>query len=489
MLLAAILLVPVCTSLVVLVSPFRRWAGWLTMLAMAATLALAAAAVQATLGSGAVSGAAGWLVCDGLGALIVVLVAFVAFTAAVYSNGYLRRRASHAQNDDGGSYYPLFNIFVASMLAVPLMANVALLWVALELTTLLSAFLVGFESTPEALEAAWKYAILTTLGAIIALLGVLILYWGTRIAGEQAFTWNELIAAAPAMPPTLVWPAFLLILIGFGTKVGLVPMHTWLPDAHSQAPSPICALLSGVEVSTALYVILRLFAVLSRVPGSEAGPWFIVFGVLSVGVATILMVQVRDYKRMFAFSTVEHMGIILLAVGLGSVDARFAAAYQITAHALAKSFCFFAAGLIVLALGEQRIAAVRGLGRRSPVAAVSFLAGALAITGMPPSAVFASELLILKAGLARGQYLVVGFLALFIVIGFAAIMRHATRMTFGKEVDMAEAPVGRLWSAGAAPASCLTALVITAIPLVVFGLCMPAGLAGLLNLAGTAMGR
>ncbi len=489
MLLAAILLVPVCMSLVVLVSPLRRWAGWLTVLAMAATLALAAAAVQATLGSGAVSGAAGWLVCDGLGALIVVLVAFVAFTAAVYSNGYLRRRASHALSDDGGSYYPLFNIFVASMLAVPLMANVALLWVALELTTLLSAFLVGFESTPEALEAAWKYAILTTLGAIIALLGVLILYWGTRIAGEQAFTWNELIAAAPAMPPSLVWPAFLLILIGFGTKVGLVPMHTWLPDAHSQAPSPICALLSGVEVATALYVILRLFAVLNRVPGSEAGPWFIVFGVLSVGVATILMVQVRDYKRMFAFSTVEHMGIILLAVGIGSVDARFAAAYQITAHALAKSFCFFAAGLIVLALGEQRIAAVKGLGRRAPVAAVPFLAGALAITGMPPSAVFASELLILKAGLARGQYLVVGFLALFIVIGFAAIMRHATRMTFGKEVDMAEAPVGRPWSAGAAPAACLTALVITAIPLVALGLCMPAGLAGLLNLAGTAMGR
>ncbi len=482
MLLAAILLVPVCTSLLVLAAPARRWSAEITILAMAVVLALALFAVQATLARGSLSAASGWLACDGLGALILGLVAFVAFTAAIYSRGYLHRRHPPQHRiEAAGSYYPLFNIFVASMLAVPLMANVALLWVALELTTLFSAFLVGFENTPEALEAAWKYAILTTLGAIIALLGVLILYWGTRVLGQEAFTWNELIAEAPAMPPSLVWPAFLLILIGFGTKVGLVPMHTWLPDAHSQAPSPICALLSGVETSTALYVILRLYSVLSRLPGSEAGPWFVVFGVLSVGVATILMVQVRDYKRMFAFSTVEHMGIILLAVGIGGADARFAAAYQITAHALAKSFCFFAAGLLVLALGDQRIASIQGLARRAPVAALPFVAGALAITGMPPSAVFVSELLILKAGLARGQYLVVGFLALFIVLGFAAIMRHATRMTFG-------AGSGSRWTAGA-PRTCLAALAITAVPLVIFGISMPPELAGLLRLAGAAMGR
>jgi len=481
MVLAAVILVPILVSLIVLGRPIRQWAGWITVLAMAATLGLALAAARATLAGGEISAAGGWLACDGLGALILVLVAFVGFTAALFSLGYLRQHHAQHQAGDTGGYYPLFNIFVASMLAVPLMANVALLWVALELTTLLSAFLVGFENTPAALEAAWKYALLTTLGAIIALLGVLILYWGTRVAGKEAFTWNELIADAPVMSPTLVWPAFLLILIGFGTKVGLVPMHTWLPDAHSQAPAPICALLSGVETSTALYVILRLFAVLARVPGSEAGPWFLVFGVLSVGVATILLLQVRDYKRMFAFSTVEHMGIILLAVGLGSVDARFAAAYQLTAHALAKSFCFFAAGVAVLVLGEQRIAAVQGLARRAPVAAVPLLAGALAITGMPPSAIFASELLILKAGLARGQYLVVGFLAFFIVLGFAAILRHVTRMSFGTGS-------GPRWSGGI-PHSCLAALAITALPLVILGVFMPAWLGGLLGLAGAAMGR
>ena len=487
MLLAAVILVPVLASLAALASGTRRRGGLVSVLAMGCVLALALAAAHETVVHGAIASAGGWLACDGLGALILVLVAFVAFTAALYSGGYLERRHPHEGRRGDRAYYPLFNLFVASMLAVPLMANVALLWVALELTTLLSAFLVGFENTPEALEAAWKYALLTTLGAIIALLGVLILYWGTSVAGKEAFTWNELIADAPAMPPTLIWPAFLLILIGFGTKVGLVPMHTWLPDAHSQAPAPICALLSGVETTTALYVILRLYSVLSRVPGSEAGPWFLVFGVLSVGVATVLLVQVRDYKRMFAFSTVEHMGIILLAVGLGSADARFAAAYQITAHALAKSFCFFASGIVVLALGEQRIAAVQGLARRAPVAAVTLLAGALAITGMPPSAIFASELLILKAGLARGDYLVVGFLALFIVIGFAAIMRHVTRMSFGTGPPGGTGPAGR-W-AGAAPRTCLAALAITAAPLVILGLSMPSGLDGLLRLAGAAMGR
>ncbi len=481
MVLAAVLLVPVVASLLTLAMGTQHRRGLLTVLAMASVLALSLAAARSTLAKDQISTAGGWLACDGLGALILVLVAFVSFTAALFSAGYLAQRHPHEESGWHSAYYPLFNLFVASMLAVPLMANVALLWVALELTTLLSAFLVGFEATPEALEAAWKYALLTTLGAIIALLGVLILYWGTRVAGKEVFTWNELITDAPAMPPALIWPAFLLILIGFGTKVGLVPMHTWLPDAHSQAPAPICALLSGVETSTALYVILRLYAVLSRVPGSEAEPWFLVFGVLSVGVATILLVQVRDYKRMFAFSTVEHMGIILLAVGLGSADARFAAAYQITAHALAKSFCFFASGIVVLVLGEQRIAAVHGLARRAPIAAVPLIAGALAITGMPPSAIFASELLILKAGLARGEYLVTGFLALFIVVGFAAIMRHATRMSFGA------GPLGR-WP-GVVPGTCLAALAITAAPLVILGLSMPTALVGLLQLAGTAMGR
>ena len=480
MVLSAILLVPLLAAVLALIDPIRRWSDWITVVTTFATLVLSVVAARDTVAAGEVSAVGGWLSCDGLGVLIVVLVAFVGFTSALFSVGYLARHSGHDRQSDLGGYFSLFNLFMLSMLAVPLMANVAMLWVALELTTLFSAFLVGFNGTPEALEAAWKYATLTTLGAIIALLGVLILYWGTRVIGTEAFTWNQLIATAAKMPPTLVWPAFLLILVGFGTKVGLVPMHTWLPDAHSQAPAPVCALLSGVETSTALYVILRLFSVLSRIPGSEARPWFLTFGLLSVAVATLLLLQVRDYKRMFAFSTVEHMGIILLAVGLGGADAQFAAVYQIMAHALAKSFCFFAAGVVLLLAGEQQIAAVRGLVRRAPVAAVPLLAGGLAITGMPPSPVFVSELLIIRAGLARGHYVVVGILALLIVIGFAAIMRHVTRMSFGEPTRGARP--ARI------PRTCAAALVITALPLVLLGLYLPIGLGTLFQLAGSAIG-
>ena len=205
--------------------------------------------------------------CDGLGALVLVLVALVGFTAALFSWGYIAKRGHHSEADIQ-RYYGLYNLFVLSMLAVPLLANVALMWIAVELTTLLSAFLVGYEDTPEALEAAWKYVVLTTLGAVLALLGFLILYWGSRVAGYEPFTWLGLVESAPNMPPALLWPAFLLILVGFGTKVGLVPMHTWLPDAHSQAPASICALLSGVETTVVLYVILRLFPVIGVASGS-----------------------------------------------------------------------------------------------------------------------------------------------------------------------------------------------------------------------------
>ena len=202
---------------------------------------------------------------------------------------------------------------------------------------------------------------------MLALLGFLILYWGSQrrrlgaVHLGQAWSRRRRICR-----PRYLWPAFLFILVGFGTKVGLVPMHTWLPDAHSQAPASICALLSGVETTTVLYVILRLFPVVGGAPGLDARPWFIGFGLISVTIATLLLIYVRDFKRMFAFSTVEHMGIILVAAGLGGADAHLGAAYQMTGHAIAKSFCFFAAGVTVLGMGTQEIANVRGLIRSSP---------------------------------------------------------------------------------------------------------------------------
>jgi hydrogenase-4 component F len=478
--LAAILIVPALASGLSLLPVGRRLAAPITLVASAIVLALTVPVATRAVGTGSFDAFDGWLTCDGLAALVLVLVALVAFTAALFSWGYIRSRVEHGGTRKEQYYYCLYNLFVLSMLAVPVLANVALMWVAVELTTLLSAFLVGFEDTPEALEAAWKYVVLTTLGAVIALLGFLVLYWGSRVAGYEPFTWVGLVEAAPHMPPALLWPAFLLILVGFGTKVGLVPMHTWLPDAHSQAPASICALLSGVETTTVLYVILRLFPVIGGAPGLDARPWFIGFGLLSVGIATLLLITVRDFKRLFAFSTVEHMGIILVAAGLGGTDAHLGAAYQMTGHSITKSFCFFAAGVTVVAVGNQEIANVRGLIRSSPLSALALVVGAFAIAGAPPFAIFISELVILRAGFASGQFVAVALLAFFVVVAFCAIMFHVNRMVFG--APRHDLPVGAL------PGSCKATLALAAVPLLVIGIYIPTPLHDLLKAAASAMG-
>jgi hydrogenase-4 component F len=476
--LAAIIIIPAIASALCLLPLGRRAAAPITLLANVAILVLSASVAAEVANGGHPTALSGWLTCDGLGGLILVLVGLVSFTAALFSWGYIAHPGQSPRRIQG--YYGLYNLFALSMLAVPLLANVALMWIAVELTTLLSAFLVGFQDTPEALEAAWKYVILTTLGAVIALLGFLILYWGSQIAGLEPFTWVGLTEAAPRMPPALLWPAFLFILVGFGTKAGLVPMHTWLPDAHSQAPAPICALLSGVETTTALYVILRLFPVIGVSQGLDAKPWFVGFGLVSTGIAALLLIGVRDFKRMFAFSTVEHMGIILFAAGLGGVDAHLGAAYQITGHAIAKSFCFFAAGMAVLAAGAQDISSVRGLIRTSPLTGAALLAGGFAIAGAPPFAIFISELAIFKAGLSSGQYLATGLLAIFIMTGFCAIMFHINRMVFG-------APATGIASR-ALPLTCKATLALAAIPLIAIGIYIPEPFENLLKAAAMAMG-
>ncbi|MGH6818255.1 MAG: proton-conducting transporter membrane subunit [Methylovirgula sp.] len=478
--LVAILVIPVFASGVSLSPIGRRGAAPITLIASVTVFALAVHVALEVGRGGPVEGLAEWLSCDGLGALVLSLIALVGMTAALFSWSYIRMRAGEHGSKKERRYYALYNLFVMSLLAVPLLANVALMWVAVELTTLFSAFLVGFDDTPEALEAAWKYVVLTTLGAVLALLGFLILYWGSRIAGDQPFTWAGLVAAAPRIPPALLWPAFLLILVGFGTKVGLVPLHTWLPDAHSQAPASICALLSGVETTAVLYVILRLFPVVGGVATLDARPWFVGFGLLSVGTATLLLIYVRDFKRMFAFSTIEHMGIILVAAGLGGAEAHLGAAYQITGHALAKSFCFFSAGAIGATFGTNEIASVRGLVKFAPLSAAALAAGAFAIAGVPPFALFISEFLIFKAGIAEGQYLTIALLAFFVVIAFCAVMFHVNRMVFG-------APLGRA-AISEMPWSCKATLIVAAIPLLAIGIYVPAALQNLLRAAAAAMG-
>lgn len=483
-----LLLLPLIATALVCIPFNRYWAPGVTVVSSVAILVLAArVALVASAGHSVTAalklGALKWIAVDGLSALIVLLIAFVGTTAAIFSVGYMAHDALPPARLR--LYYANYNLFIFSMLAVPVLAEPTLVWIVVELTTLCSALLVSFENTREALEAAWKYVVLSLMGAGMALFGFLILFAAMQAAGGGAYTWDGLVSAAPRMPPALLQTAFLLILIGLGTKVGLVPMHTWLPDAHSQAPSPVCALLSGVETTVILYVILRLFPIMKGSPHSHAEVWALVLGLISVGAAAFLLLQVRDYKRMFAFSTVEHMGVILTAIGLGASAAGFSAMQQIVAHSVTKSFCFFAAGAALLAVGTREIAAVHGLIRRSPAAGAALVLGGLGITGAPPLAIFLSEFSILKAGLTQKQYLATGLLALFIVIAFFGVMLHVNRMVFGAteqdDSEPEEVKKVRL------PFSCSLALILAAVPVLLLGVYIPKPLSDLLTQAAGAL--
>lgn len=507
MILILLLALPLLAAALSAVLPMRRAAQSATAVSALATLFLAIVVALRVAAGNVVSSSSlrtslsstpGFLAADGLSALIVVLVALIGATAAIYSWGYMERTCA----EHPGRlriYYANYNVFLFAMFAIPLTAEPTLVWIFVELTTLSSALLVSFENTREALEAAWKYVTLSLMGAGIALLGFLMLFAAREAAGSAAYSWTGLLAAAPRMPASLIATAFLLILVGFGTKVGLVPLHTWLPDAHSQAPSPICALLSGIETTSVLYVILRLLPILRASPAAVVAQWIPTFGLVSVGVAAFLLLQVRDYKRLFAFSTVEHMGIILVAAGLGSGAARYAALYQIVCHTITKSFCFFAAGSAVLTVKTREIASVRGLIRESRAAAASLLLGGLAIGGAPPLAVFLSEFSILKAGFAQGRYALMALLALFIAIAFFGILLHINQMVFGAtgnskaalgpacepEVPRAEAVVHSTHAAPL-PRTCLAMLVLGGALVILLGVYLPSPIDHLLRLASGA---
>jgi len=302
-----------------------------------------------------------------------------------------------------------------------------------------------------------------------------------HLAGGEAFTWEGLVIAMPKIPPGILKVGFILILIGFGSKAGMAPLHSWLPDAYSQAPVPICIFLSFVETATIPYVIFRLWPGFVGPVGAATSTWLIFFGLLSAGIAALLLIQVKELKRLFAFSTIEHHGIILVAAGLGGSAAGYSAAYQIATHMITKSFCFFAVGAALLVIKDQKIAVIHGLVRSFPLAGISLLLGALAVSGAPPFAVFLSEFSVIKAGLSGGQYLAVGLLVLFVGISFCAIMYHHSRMVFGKPWQEQQAP--------ALSVGLVAPLVLTALPIVFLWVGMPEAFNNLLHLAGALLGR
>jgi len=471
---------PLIAALLCWLKPLRRIAWATTVLCLSASFVLAVVISGQVLINGRAIGLAGWFEVDGLGALMVLLVSFVCTLAAVFAGGYMSHGSQHAERL--WWFYCNYNLLAFALIVVPALTDPNLVWVGVELVTLFSVLLIAFESTPSTLEAAWKFSILTIMGAPISLLGFLVLYWAYRdVGGGMTETWQSLQVLVPAMSPRLLELSFLLVFVGFGAKVGFAPMHTWLPDAHSQAPTPVCAVLSGVKTSVPLYVILRFLSIILASPEARMGRWMIVIGLFSVGIAAFLLLQVRDYKRMFAYSTIEHMGIILTAAGFATQGSTSAAVAQMLNHSLTKSLCFYTAGIVLLTIGTRQITDVRGLFRLSPFAGAALLFCALAIAGAPPFPIFLSEFSILSAGIQSGHNIAVAILAILIVIAFVAIMLQVNSMLFGK-------PELHYSTAEAIPLTCRTAVLVAALPVAVLGVFIPTPIHSLLQLAAQQLG-
>ncbi|HTS14952.1 MAG TPA: hydrogenase 4 subunit F [Candidatus Sulfotelmatobacter sp.] len=430
-------LVAAGTSLV----PRRRLIETVAVVVPLVQLALVVGLIGAVLAQGQVMELGGWLAADGLSALIALVTAGVGAAAAIHSIGYLREDLRGRDLDRGSGlrdvqrYYGLLHLFVFSMLLVPLSNSLGVVWIAIEGTTLASVFLVSYYRTREALEAAWKYVIIGSVGIALALFGTILAYYAAVPVLGFSFdlNWSSLTAVAPRLDPDVMRLAFLFIVVGYGTKAGLAPMHTWLPDAHSEAPSPISALLSGVLLNAALYAILRFYTLTVPAVGvADVGALLLGFGLLSLLVAALFMLRQNDYKRLLAYSSVEHMGVIVVATAFGGPLGMTAALLQLVGHALAKSLMFFAAGHVLLRYETKEIDQVSGVIRALPASGAFLLLGGLALTGAPPFGLFVSELTALTAGFSSGFGPAALIVLACLVVIFIAFMGHLNRMVFGR---------------------------------------------------------
>ena len=376
------------------------------------------------------------LYLDAFGGLVLIPIAGVGFVAALYSVNYMGRQYERGIVDDRHivRYYQGFNGFMLTMLVVPLANNMGLMWVAIEATTLVSVFMIMLYTNEGAIEAAWKYLMIATVGLSLALLGIVLFSYANTSAVPSAtgMDWTSMIADSVLLSPGIVKIAFVFVLVGLGTKAGLAPMHTWLPDAHGEAPTPISALLSGVLLNCAIYGVLRFYIVASGTLGPTfPGELLMLLGLLSMGIAAASIYFQKDMKRLLAFSSVEHMGIISLAVAFGGFLGLFAALLHMINHAIAKPLMFFASGTVSQRYGTKMMAEIRGIIKVMPVTGVLLLIGGLAIAGMPPFNIFLSEFLVLTAGFGTGQFVVVSTMILLLVVVFAGFLRHLVPMVFG----------------------------------------------------------
>ncbi|HYM32996.1 MAG TPA: hydrogenase 4 subunit F [Candidatus Cybelea sp.] len=428
----AILLVPLVAAAVLAVLPGYRLTARINV---AATFATLLSALSLFIVERPQPGT--YFLVDDLNNVFIVLTAFVAFTTSVFSASYIGHELGNGRLTPSNLrfYHAMYQLLMFAMNLALIANNIGLMWVAIELATLTTVLMVGIYRTHEALEAAWKYFILGSVGIAFALFGTILVFLAARpVVGEgiEAMVWTKLLAGASRFDPALLNVAFIFLLLGYGTKVGLAPLHAWLPDAHAEGPTPISAVLSGLLLNVALYAVLRFKLLLAANPSSLApGPIMISMGLTSLVFAAFMLYRRRDIKRMFAYSSIEHMGIIAFAFGIGGPLANFAGLLHMVMHSLTKSAIFFAVGHIAQIKGTQKIADIRGLTETHPWLGWSLVFGVVAIAGLPPFGIFTSEFLMVSSTFARVPWLAVP-LVFGLVVAFGALLLRLNGMAFGE---------------------------------------------------------
>jgi hydrogenase-4 component F len=441
-----VVLAPYAAALVLAAIPGYRAGAIVNVLASAVTFAagLWLVGAERTVGP--------YAIVDEFNIVFIAINTLVGFTASIFSATYIGHEIETGRLPSGfvRFYHAMFQAMMGSMNVALVANNIGLIWVGLELATLITVVMVGLYRTPQSIEAAWKYFILASVGISLAFFGTILIYLAGQPAlgeGAPAMTWSLLQGAAAKMDPAILDLAFIFLLIGYGTKVGLAPLHAWLPDAHAEGPTPISAVLSGLLLNVALYALLRFKMLIAGQPAAlNPGPVMIVMGLVSLIFAAFMLYQRRDIKRLFAYSSIEHMGLMVFAFGMGGPLANFAGLLHMAMHSLTKSGIFFAVGHVAQAKGTQRIAEITGLSETHPRLAVAFALAVLAISGMPPFGVFASEFLILTTTFAREPWLAL-LPAFGLLVGFGALLLRLQGTILGKptgpthRVDASSLPI------------------------------------------------
>ena len=429
--LTGVLLIPALSAGLLAALPGYRLSSRLNLLAAFLTFAMSVSlfVVEPTSGP--------YLLVDDLNKVFIVLTTFVAFTTSVFSASYIEHeiKIGRLKPSYVRFYHAMYQVLMFAMNLALVANNIGLMWVAIEIATLTTVLMVGIYRTHEALEAAWKYFILGSVGIALALFGTILVYMAARpVVGEglDAMVWTVLVTQAAKFDPALLNVAFVFLLLGYGTKIGLAPLHAWLPDAHAEGPTPISAVLSGLLLNVALYALLRFKMLLALNPAALApGPLMVTAGLLSCVFAAFMLYRRRDIKRMFAYSSIEHMGIIVFAFGMGGPLANFAGLLHMTMHSLTKSAIFFAVGHIAQVKGTQKIADMGGLTVTHPVLGWGLVLGVVAIAGLPPLGIFMSEFLVVSSTFSRAPWLVM-ILVFGILVALGALFLRLNTIAFGE---------------------------------------------------------